>query len=103
LGYAHCVEAWAGDELVGGLYGVSLGRCFFGESMFTHEANASKIAFAFLVEQLVNWDFDLIDCQVHTDHLERLGATLWERSDFLAALKKSLERKTRRGPWQLGV
>jgi leucyl/phenylalanyl-tRNA--protein transferase len=103
LGYAHCVEAWAGDELVGGLYGVSLGRCFFGESMFAHEANASKIAFASLVEQLVDWDFDLIDCQVHTDHLERLGATLWERSDFLVALKKSLERKTRRGPWRLGV
>jgi leucyl/phenylalanyl-tRNA--protein transferase len=101
LGYAHSVEAWAGAELVGGLYGVSLGGCFFGESMFAHKTNASKIAFASLVEQLVDWNFDLIDCQVHTDHLERLGATLWERSDFLAALKQSLEKETRRGPWRL--
>jgi len=103
LGYAHSAEAWADDELVGGLYGVSLGGCFFGESMFARRSNASKIAFAALVEQLVIWNFDLIDCQVHTDHLEGLGATLWERSDFLAALKSSLDRETRRGPWRLGA
>jgi len=101
LGYAHSAEAWAGDELVGGLYGVSLGGCFFGESMFAHQSNASKIAFATLVEQLVDWNFDLIDCQIHTDHLERFGATPWPRSEFLAALKNALLRQTRRGPWRL--
>jgi leucyl/phenylalanyl-tRNA--protein transferase len=101
LGFAHSAEAWAGDELVGGLYGVSLGGCFFGESMFARQSNASKIAFATLVEQLVDWNFDLIDCQIHTDHLERFGATAWARSEFLAALKISLLRQTRGGPWQL--
>jgi leucyl/phenylalanyl-tRNA--protein transferase len=103
LGYAHSAEAWLDDQLVGGLYGVSLGGCFFGESMFAYESNASKIAFATLVGQLVKWDFNLIDCQVHTDHLERFGATAWQRSDFLAALETSLDRETRRGPWRLEV
>ncbi len=101
LGYAHSAEAWAGDELVGGLYGVSLGGCFFGESMFALRADASKLAFVALVRQLDAWDFDLIDCQVHTRHLARFGAREWSRSRFLAALGKSLERPTRRGPWHL--
>ncbi len=100
LGYAHCAEAWSGDELVGGLYGVSLGGCFFGESMFAARANASKAAFVMLVEQLARWGFDLIDCQVHTEHLARFGATAWPRSQFLSALKASLGQKTRRGHWQ---
>ncbi len=99
LGYAHSAESWSGGELVGGLYGVSLGGCFFGESMFAVRPSASKIAFATLVERLVDWDFDLIDCQVHTDHLSRLGATEWPRNRFLDALAKSLEKPTRRGRW----
>jgi leucyl/phenylalanyl-tRNA--protein transferase len=100
LGYAHCAEAWSGGELVGGLYGVSLGGCFFGESMFATCADASKVAFATLVAQLARWEFDLIDCQIHTDHLARFGATEWPRSRFLSVLEKSLAKKTRRGRWQ---
>ena len=100
LGYAHCAEAWSGGELVGGLYGVSLGGCFFGESMFATRADASKLAFATLVAQLERWEFDLIDCQIHTEHLARFGATEWSRSRFLSALEKSLAKKTRRGRWQ---
>jgi len=101
LGFAHSAEAWCGDELVGGLYGVSLGGCFFGESMFARRADASKLAFVALVRQLQAWDFDLIDCQVHTEHLERFGASSWSRRDFLAALRRSLARPTRRGRWSL--
>lgn len=101
LGYAHCAEAWVEDELVGGLYGVSLGGCFFGESMFTLRADASKLAFVVLARQLEAWDFDLIDCQVHTRHLARFGATEWSRRRFLRALRRSLERPTRRGAWRL--
>jgi leucyl/phenylalanyl-tRNA--protein transferase len=100
LGCAHCSEAWSGGELAGGLYGVSLGGCFFGESMFASSANASKVAFVALVEQLARWEFDLIDCQVHTDHLARFGATEWPRSRFLAALEESLTKQTRRGRWR---
>jgi leucyl/phenylalanyl-tRNA--protein transferase len=101
LGCSHCAEAWSGGELVGGLYGVSLGGCFFGESMFATCADASKVAFATLVTQLARWDFDLIDCQIHTDHLARFGATEWPRSRFLSVLEKSLAKTTRRGRWQL--
>jgi leucyl/phenylalanyl-tRNA--protein transferase len=101
LGYAHSAEAWAGSELVGGLYGVSLGGCFFGESMFTHRSDASKVAFVTLVRQLQDWGFDLIDCQVHTEHLSRFGAALWSRERFLKALAESLARPTRRGRWSL--
>lgn len=101
LGYAHCAEAWAEGELVGGLYGVSLGGCFFGESMFALRPDASKVAFVALVRQLEAWDFDLVDCQIRTEHLARFGASEWRRGRFLAALRESLERPTRRGPWQL--
>jgi leucyl/phenylalanyl-tRNA--protein transferase len=100
LGFAHSVEAWLGDDLVGGLYGVSLGSCFFGESMFALASDASKLGFAKLVEQLGRWDFELIDCQVHTQHLERFGAEQWPRARFLAALSQGLERETRRGRWK---
>ena len=101
LGFAHSAEAFSHGKLVGGLYGVSLGGCFFGESMFAVESNASKVAFASLVEQLRCWQFDLIDCQVHTEHLVRFGAEEWDRDDFLRALGRSLRRETRRGRWQL--
>jgi leucyl/phenylalanyl-tRNA--protein transferase len=99
LGFAHSAEAWRDGELVGGLYGVSLGGCFFGESMFARHSDASKIAFVTLVRQLRAWSFDLIDCQVETDHLRRFGAMGWERSRFLAALRRSLTKSTRRGVW----
>ena len=92
---------WQDGELVGGLYGVSLGQSFFGESMFADRPDASKVAFAVLVRQLARWGFDLIDCQVHTDHLARFGAREWTRRRFLTALQRSLSAPTRRGPWKL--
>lgn len=101
LGFAHSAEAWQAGELVGGVYGVSLGGGFFGESMFTLRPNASKVAFVTLVRQLAAWGFDFVDCQVHTPHLEALGARAWPRAAFLHALRETLRRETRRGPWQL--
>lgn len=98
-GYAHSVECVRGGELVGGLYGVSLGGCFFGESMFSIVPDASKIAFSSLVNQLKKWGFTLIDCQVHTEHLERFGAREIPRSEFLRLLGEGLEGKTREGKW----
>jgi len=99
-GIAHSVEAWRGGDLVGGLYGLSLGAAFFGESMFAHEADASKVAFVALVEQLRRWSIRLVDCQVYTPHLASLGAREWPRREFLAALRAALERPTRLGPWR---
>jgi len=90
-GYAHSVEAWKDGKLVGGLYGVSLGRCFFGESMFATEPDASKCAFARLVEALRAQGCPLIDCQVHTDHLERFGAQEIPRAQFLQELHAALQ------------
>ena len=101
-GLAHSVEAWQGGRLVGGLYGVSLGAAFFGESMFALAPDASKIAFVRLVEHLQRWDIGLVDCQVYTEHLARFGAVEWPRKRYLAALKKALARPTRSGPWTLG-
>ncbi len=98
-GYAHSVEAWHGGELAGGLYGVSLGRCFFGESMFTRVSNASKVAFVKFVEYLRELSFDMIDCQVTTAHLTRFGAREIPRDDFLTQLEESLEAPTQRGKW----
>jgi leucyl/phenylalanyl-tRNA--protein transferase len=100
-GVAHSAEAWQGGELAGGLYGVSLGGAFFGESMFARAPDASKVAFVTLVRKLVAWGIDLVDCQVHTDHLARFGATEWPRPRFLAALAAALEKPTRLGPWRL--
>lgn len=100
-GVAHSAEAWQDGALVGGLYGVALGGAFFGESMFARVDDASKVAFVTLVEQLQRWGFDLIDCQVHTHHLERFGAVPWPRSRYLAALERSLALPGRPGPWTL--
>lgn len=100
-GFAHSAEAWLDGELVGGLYGVSLGRAFFGESMFALVPDASKIAFVTLVEALQTWGFTLIDCQQETEHLARFGATLWPRERFLQALDEALTHPPRRGPWTL--
>ncbi len=101
LGFAHSAEAWEDGRLVGGLYGVSLGSAFFGESMFSLRPDASKAAFVVLVRQLARWGFELIDCQMHTAHLERFGAVLWPRQRFLAALERCMQRETRRGAWRL--
>jgi leucyl/phenylalanyl-tRNA--protein transferase len=101
LGYAHSAEAWSEGRLVGGLYGVSLGNAFFGESMFAQRTDASKVALVSLARQLQAWGFDWIDCQVHTPHLARLGAQAWPRTRFLAALRVALSHPTRVGRWQL--
>ena len=103
LGFAHSAEAWQAGVLVGGLYGVSLGRSFFGESMFADRPDASKVAFVVLVQQLDVWGFDLVDCQVHTEHLARFGAEEWSRRRFLTALRRSLDAPTRRGAWKLDL
>lgn len=99
LGFAHSVEAWLDGLLVGGLYGVSLGGLFFGESMFSTAPDASKLAFVALVEQLRAWDFGLLDSQVYTDHVGRFGAVEIPRERYLARLAECLEQPTRRGPW----
>jgi leucyl/phenylalanyl-tRNA--protein transferase len=99
MGFAHSAEAWNKGKLVGGLYGVSLGAAFFGESMFAEQPDASKVAFVHLVRQLHAWEFQLFDCQVQTEHVTRLGATPWPRARFLKALEKALEQPTRKGTW----
>ena len=98
-GFAHSVEAWYENELAGGIYGVSLGRCFFGESMFTRVSNASNVALVKLVEYLNALSFDFLDCQVTTEHLIRLGAREIPRIRFLKQLERSLEAPTNRGKW----
>jgi leucyl/phenylalanyl-tRNA--protein transferase len=101
-GRAHSVEAWLGDQLVGGVYGVSVGAVFCGESMFAVAPDASKIAFTHLVTQLDRWGFELIDCQVHTEHLERFGAVEWPRARFLASLARLRGRAAGPPNWQIG-
>jgi leucyl/phenylalanyl-tRNA---protein transferase len=103
MGYAHSAEAWRGDELVGGLYGVSLGRAFFGESMFTRADSGGKIAFVVLAEHLHRWQIDLIDCQMHTPLLASFGAIEWPRSRYLDALATALRHPTRRGRWECTI
>jgi leucyl/phenylalanyl-tRNA--protein transferase len=88
LGFAHSVECWQGEVLVGGLYGVALGRCFFGESMFHRQTDASKVAFVTLVRRLQEEGVELIDCQLPTAHLASLGAEEISRSDFLQRLRR---------------
>jgi leucyl/phenylalanyl-tRNA--protein transferase len=101
LGYAHSVESWAGDQLVGGLYGVSLGHAFFGESMFTRQPNASKVALVTLAERLARWGFRFIDAQVPTPHTVAMGAEQWPRARFLRVLAQELAHPTRRGSWAI--
>jgi leucyl/phenylalanyl-tRNA--protein transferase len=101
LGYAHCAEAWADGALVGGIYGVSLGGAFFGESMFASRTDASKVALVTLMRQLERWNFDFLDCQMPSAHLERFGAELWPRARFLEALARAKEKQSRRGSWRL--
>jgi leucyl/phenylalanyl-tRNA--protein transferase len=87
LGYAHSVETWLDGELAGGLYGMALGRMFYGESMFSFRTDASKIALAHLAAQLERWNFGLIDCQMNTPHLASLGAREIPRKEFIARLQ----------------
>lgn len=98
-GIAHSVETYQDDKLVGGLYGVSLGKAFFGESMFHHVSNASKVAYYHLVEKLKEWEFSFIDAQVHTDHLKSLGAINVSRTFFLQMLKDSQQFPSKIGKW----
>ncbi len=101
LGFAHAFEAWEGDALAGGLYGISLGAAFFGESMFADRPDASKVAFVRAVEWLTSHGVGLVDCQVRTEHLVSLGAHDIPRSEFLARLAAALEAPTLRGTWVL--
>lgn len=103
LGYAHSVEAWSGSELVGGLYGVALGGVFFGESMFSRRTDASKVALARLVGQLITWDYALIDCQVGSEHLFSLGAEEIPRPTFLATLRAALTLPGHPGVWKTAL
>lgn len=100
-GFAHSVECWHDNELCGGLYGVSLGKMFFGESMFSYQADASKVATAWLVRQLKSWQFELIDCQLPSDHLFSLGAREISRPQFMMMLEKTLDSTDKRGYWTL--
>jgi leucyl/phenylalanyl-tRNA---protein transferase len=88
LGHAHSIEVWENDVLVGGLYGIALGRVFFGESMFSRRTNGSKIALFHLVEQLKKWHYVAIDCQVYNDHLASLGAVEVTRETFEALIQR---------------
>lgn len=99
-GFAHSVEVWHGDTLAGGMYGVSLGRAFFGESMFSYQTNASKTAMAYLTVQLTRWRFPLLDCQVANPHLESLGGVNIPREAFIKQLQVLLRYPARRGRWR---
>lgn len=101
MGYAHSVESWQGGELVGGLYGVSLGKAFFGESMFARSDDASKIAFVTLCAQLTRWQFAFVDAQVLTPLLDSLGAQLVPRQTFGQMLAYAVQFPTRQGQWKL--
>jgi leucyl/phenylalanyl-tRNA--protein transferase len=100
-GFAHSIECWEGESLVGGLYGVSLGRLFFGESMFSRRNDASKIALVHLARQLDRWGFPLIDSQVMNPHMQSLGAEDMPRRAFLDVLRHNVDAPTRLGPWTL--
>src|SRR5262249_35431041 len=99
-GYAHSVETWIDGRHAGGLYGVSIGRAFFGEAMFSGATDASKLAVAHLARQLERWQFGLIDCQMATSHLASLGAREISRGDFVRALSELVNYPTRTGAWR---
>lgn len=99
-GFAHSAETWLDSELVGGIYGVSLGSAFFGESMFKRVTNASKVAFATLAQRLSEWQFSMIDCQLTNPHLQSLGSYEITRAQFLQRLAQALTFPTRVGSWR---
>jgi leucyl/phenylalanyl-tRNA--protein transferase len=100
-GLAHSIEAWHDGALVGGLYGVAIGRMFYGESMFARASDASKVALAHLARQLERWSFGLIDCQMQTAHLASLGARTIPRREFLSRLTELINYPTHTGLWAL--
>lgn len=100
MGLAHSIETWMDDELVGGLYGVSLGRIYYGESMFSRKTDASKIALAHLALQLKRWNFGMIDCQMSTPHLASMGAREIPRRQFLARLQELIHYPDIASPWR---
>jgi len=99
-GFAHSFECWMDGELVGGLYGMALGKMFYGESMFARRSDASKIAFVHAVQWLRANGFAMVDCQMYTDHLARFGAREIDRDEFVAKLKVLLDEPEQLGPWQ---
>lgn len=99
LGHAHSVEVYDGEQLVGGIYGIAIGRMFFGESMFSHCSGGSKVALAGLALRLRDWGWPLIDAQVENDHLVRLGAETLQRTDFLERVAHLAARDESSGPW----
>lgn len=99
-GIAHSVEVWEADQLVGGLYGLAIGKCFFGESMFSLRPNASKVAFIRLCQQLSEWDYAIVDCQVENPHLNTLGAKCIERVKFLSILNKNINLSAPNSDWE---
>ena len=101
LGFAHSVEVWSGGDLVGGLYGVAVGRMFYGESMFSRRTDASKVALATLVWQLERWGFEMIDCQMATGHLASLGARQIHRAEFVETLRRLAKLPPVPSPWAL--
>lgn len=101
LGYAHSVETYLDDQLVGGLYGLSLGNTFFGESMFHYQKDASKVALWHLVNKMLEWNFTMIDVQQETEHLRSLGARTISRKTFLTLLEQSLKFPTKKGNWMI--
>lgn len=98
-GYAHSIESWREGRLVGGLYGVAIGRMFYGESMFSRESDASKVALVRLCRQLARWEFGLVDCQMETAHLASLGARILPRAAFAAQVAELVNLPHRAGPW----
>jgi len=101
LGLAHSAEAWLDGQLVGGLYGISLGSMFYGESMFARAPDASKVAFVTMVRHLVSIGIGLIDCQQETEHLARFGAEGWNRADFVTEVSRRVKDPTVEGKWAL--
>ncbi len=99
LGVAHSVEAWNGDVLAGGLYGLGIGRVFFGESMFSRQTDASKTALVYLAQRLQTWGYGLIDCQVRSEHMDRLGAESIARARFVRLLDKFCVQSGHPAPW----
>lgn len=99
MGYAHSFEVWQDEKLVGGLYGISLGKAFFGESMFHSVTDASKLALYYLCITMKKWEFDFIDCQMPTTHLLKMGAKAISRAHFLGLLSRSLQHPTKAGIW----
>lgn len=99
LGFAHSVEAWSDGELVGGLYGVAIGQVFFGESMFHTRTDASKVAFVVLIENLKDWGYQLVDCQIHSGHLTSLGAEEIRRTDFTNLLTNFCAQPVSQQAW----